>query len=159
MSPKGQQQSESTLVPFTVRDLLLYFLHLGTFGFGGPIALAGYMQRDLVEGRRWVSKQDYLEGLAFSHDFGSISELPTVRPLSGSSNDTTSQIPFPVSLRSKGGRPATRPLLVCRQRLSPARSLCSSGFLRTLIQLGLRQVDVPHRLRDGHRATRNFVIM
>jgi chromate transporter len=53
-------------VPFTVRDLLLYFLHLGTFGFGGPIALAGYMQRDLVERRRWVSKQDYLEGLAFS---------------------------------------------------------------------------------------------
>ena len=53
-------------MPFTVRDVLLYFLHLGTFGFGGPIALAGYMQRDLVESRRWVSKQDYLEGLAFS---------------------------------------------------------------------------------------------
>jgi chromate transporter len=66
MSAKGQQPSESTLVPFTVRDLLLYFLRLGTLGFGGPIALAGYMQRDLVEGRRWVSKQDYLEGLAFS---------------------------------------------------------------------------------------------
>src|SRR6202158_4483921 len=66
MSAKGQQQSDSTLVPFTVRDLLLYFLRLGTLGFGGPIALAGYMQRDLVESRRWVSKQDYLEGLAFS---------------------------------------------------------------------------------------------
>src|SRR2546425_1137840 len=56
----------ASLAPFTLRDLLLYFLRLGTFGFGGPIALAGYMQRDLVEGRRWVSKQDYLEGLAFS---------------------------------------------------------------------------------------------
>src|SRR5216683_2056067 len=55
-----------SLAPFTLRDLLLYFLRLGTLGFGGPIALAGYMQRDLVEGRRWVSKQDYLEGLAFS---------------------------------------------------------------------------------------------
>src|SRR5258708_18711033 len=66
MSAKGHQPSESTLVPFTLRDLLLYFLRLGTLGFGGPIALAGYMQRDLVEGRRWVSKQDYLEGLAFS---------------------------------------------------------------------------------------------
>jgi chromate transport protein ChrA len=66
MSAKGQQQSESTLVPFSLRDLLVYFLRLGTLGFGGPIALAGYMQRDLVEGRRWVSKQDYLEGLAFS---------------------------------------------------------------------------------------------
>src|SRR3989475_12670414 len=50
----------------TLRDLLLYFLRLGTLGFGGPIALAGHMQRDLVEERRWVSKQDYLEGLAFS---------------------------------------------------------------------------------------------
>src|SRR5438552_10249245 len=52
--------------PCTMRQLLLYFLSLGTFGFGGPIALAGYMQRDLVERRRWVSKQDYLEGLALA---------------------------------------------------------------------------------------------
>src|SRR5207253_2367071 len=51
---------------YTLRELLLYFLRLGTFGFGGPIALAGHMQKDLVEDRRWVSKQDYLEGLAFS---------------------------------------------------------------------------------------------
>src|SRR5712692_9584799 len=56
----------ASIVPFTLRDLLAYFLRLGTLGFGGPIALASYMQRDLVEGRRWVSKQDYLEGLAFS---------------------------------------------------------------------------------------------
>src|SRR5881396_1520544 len=56
----------ASLAPFTLRDPLVYFLRLGTLGFGGPIALAGYMQRDLVEGRRWVSKQDYLEGLAFS---------------------------------------------------------------------------------------------
>src|SRR5882762_7896612 len=56
----------ASLAPFTLRDLLLYFLRLGTLGFGGPIALAGYRQRDLVEGRRWVSRQDYLEGLAFS---------------------------------------------------------------------------------------------
>ena len=50
----------------TLREFLLYFLRLGAFGFGGPIALAGYMQRDLVETRHWVSKEDYLEGLAFS---------------------------------------------------------------------------------------------
>jgi chromate transporter len=49
-----------------MRDFLLYFLKLGTVGFGGPIALAGYMQRDLVETRRWISKQDYLEGLALA---------------------------------------------------------------------------------------------
>jgi chromate transporter len=47
-------------------EFLLYFLRLGAFGFGGPIALAGYMQRDLVDSRQWVSKEDYLEGLAFS---------------------------------------------------------------------------------------------
>src|SRR5712664_744642 len=49
-----------------LREFLLYFLHLGALGFGGPIALAGHMQKDLVEGRKWVSSQDYVEGLAFS---------------------------------------------------------------------------------------------
>jgi chromate transporter len=43
-----------------------YFLWLGTVGFGGPIALAGHMQQDLVEERGWVSKQDYVEGLALA---------------------------------------------------------------------------------------------
>jgi chromate transporter len=43
-----------------------YFLRLGTVGFGGPIALAGHMQQDLVDERRWISKQDYLEGLALA---------------------------------------------------------------------------------------------
>src|SRR5207302_5311466 len=56
----------ASLAPFTLRDLLLYFLRLGTLGFGGPIALAGYMQRDLVENRRWFTRQDYAEGLALS---------------------------------------------------------------------------------------------
>jgi chromate transporter len=46
--------------------LAAYFLRLGTTGFGVPIALVGYMQRDLVEERRWVSSDDYLQGLAFS---------------------------------------------------------------------------------------------
>src|SRR5438552_1172205 len=66
--PKRQPQmvDRASMVSFTLRDLLVYFLRLGTLGFGGPIALAGHMQKDLVEERRWVSKQDYLEGLAFS---------------------------------------------------------------------------------------------
>jgi chromate transporter len=59
-------QSASQNAPCTIRQLLLYFLRLGTFGFGGPIALAGYMQRDLVEDRRWFTRQDYAEGLALS---------------------------------------------------------------------------------------------
>ncbi len=49
-----------------LRDLAGYFLRLGTLGFGGPIALAGYMQRDLVEQRGWVTQEEYLEGLAVS---------------------------------------------------------------------------------------------
>jgi len=43
-----------------------YFLWLGTVGFGGPIALAGHMQQDLVDKRRWISKEDYVEGLALA---------------------------------------------------------------------------------------------
>jgi chromate transporter len=45
--------------------LVLYFLRLGAFGFGGPIALAGYMQRDLIP-RGWITEEEYLQGLAFS---------------------------------------------------------------------------------------------
>ena len=59
-------ESEKISLPCTTRGLLLYFLRLGAVGFGGPIALVAYMQRDLVEERKWVSKEDYLEGLAFS---------------------------------------------------------------------------------------------
>jgi len=53
-------------VRYSLRDLVLYFLQLGTTGFGGPIALVGYMQRDLVERRRWISLKDYKEGLALA---------------------------------------------------------------------------------------------
>ena len=45
--------------PYSLRAFLLYFLRLGALGFGGPIALAGYMQRDLVETRGWIDKKDY----------------------------------------------------------------------------------------------------
>jgi chromate transporter len=56
----------TTRVPVSLPRFCAYFLWLGTTGFGGPIALAGYMQRDLVERRRWVTKEDYLEGLALA---------------------------------------------------------------------------------------------
>lgn len=66
-SPQAHDLRESAaLAPCTLRELTLYFLRLGTLGFGGPIALAGYMQKDLVEERRWISKQDYVEGLALA---------------------------------------------------------------------------------------------
>src|SRR5829696_213197 len=48
----------------TLRRLLRYFLGLGGLGFGGPIALVGYMQRDLVEQRRWVSEDEFRQALA-----------------------------------------------------------------------------------------------
>src|SRR5215471_10308311 len=60
MGPSNSQE------PCSLAQLLAYFLRLGTYGFGGPIALAGRMDKDLVEERRWISRQDYVEGLAFS---------------------------------------------------------------------------------------------
>jgi chromate transporter len=52
--------------PYTLRQLVLYALRLGTLGFGGPVALIGYMYRDLVEQRKWISDADYKDGLALS---------------------------------------------------------------------------------------------
>lgn len=51
---------------YTLWQLIRYFLRLGTLGFGGPVALVGYMRRDLVEKRRWISEADYKEGLALA---------------------------------------------------------------------------------------------
>lgn len=51
---------------YTLQDLILYFLKLGTWGFGGPVALVGYMHRDLVENKKWIDEDDYKEGLALS---------------------------------------------------------------------------------------------
>lgn len=50
----------------SLREFVGYFLKLGATGFGGPIALVGYMQRELVEDRKWVSPEDYKEGLALA---------------------------------------------------------------------------------------------
>src|SRR5882757_7512909 len=47
-------------------NFLLYFLRLGTVGFGGPIALASRMESELVEDRGWIKREDYLQGLAFA---------------------------------------------------------------------------------------------
>jgi len=48
----------------SLAELVKYFLYLGTLGFGGPVALAGFMHRDLVEKRRWIDEQEY--GLALA---------------------------------------------------------------------------------------------
>lgn len=51
---------------YSLRQLTGYFLRLGTTGFGGPPALIGYMHRDLVQTRHWISDEDYREGLALA---------------------------------------------------------------------------------------------
>jgi len=66
MSEPSSEQPATPGAAGTLRELLRYFLWLGTFGFGGPIALAGYMQRDLVERRGWITKKDYVDGLALA---------------------------------------------------------------------------------------------
>ena len=51
---------------YSLKDLCIYFLKLGTLGFGGPVALVGYMHRDLVLEKKWISEDDYREGMALS---------------------------------------------------------------------------------------------
>ncbi|HTH62488.1 MAG TPA: chromate transporter [Paraburkholderia sp.] len=51
---------------YTLGQMALYMLKLGTIGFGGPVALVGYMRRDLVERRGWIAEADYREGLALA---------------------------------------------------------------------------------------------
>lgn len=55
-----------TTLKYTLRELTLYFLKLGTIGFGGPVALVGYMHKDLVENRKWISEEEYKQGLALA---------------------------------------------------------------------------------------------
>jgi chromate transporter len=51
---------------YTLWQLVAYMFGLGTWGFGGPVALVGYMYRDLVEKRHWISESDYKEGMAIA---------------------------------------------------------------------------------------------
>src|SRR5207249_1137485 len=60
----NSESSHTATVPLL--KFVGYFLRLGMMGFGGPIALAGYMQQDLVDARGWVTKEDYVEGLALA---------------------------------------------------------------------------------------------
>lgn len=58
---------ETTTSPrYTLAQLVGYSLMLGSIGFGGPVALVGYMHRDLVEKRGWISESEYKEGLAIA---------------------------------------------------------------------------------------------
>lgn len=58
--------SDAPRRPPTLPDLVRYFLTLGATGFGGPVALANYMRRDLVEKRGWLDEASYDRGLAIA---------------------------------------------------------------------------------------------
>src|SRR5262245_30874538 len=60
------EEAMSTTERPSTADLLRYFLYLGSLGFGGPVALVGYMQRDLVERRGWFTKTEYTKSLALA---------------------------------------------------------------------------------------------
>ena len=65
-STMTSQQTQHRESRCSLRNLVLYFLKLGSIGFGGPIALVGYMEKDLVEERAWLTREEYLRGLALS---------------------------------------------------------------------------------------------
>jgi len=58
--------TEADKPSYSLKSLIYYFLKLGTIGFGGPVALVGYMHRDLVEKKKWISEEDYKDGLALA---------------------------------------------------------------------------------------------
>src|SRR5215207_5507918 len=60
------QASEAVEPSYSLWQIVRYFLRLGTIGFGGPVALVGYMYRDLVEQRQWIAEEEYKEGLALA---------------------------------------------------------------------------------------------
>ena len=53
-------------VVYSLRALVRYFVRLGALGFGGPVALTGFMHRELVEERRWISEAEYKDGLTLA---------------------------------------------------------------------------------------------
>jgi len=61
-----KDQSLKTTPQYSLWEITLYYLKLGTWGFGGPVALVGYMQRDLVENKHWLTEDEYKEGLALA---------------------------------------------------------------------------------------------
>src|SRR5919198_2676473 len=62
----GAQQQGAAHPAVGLSQLVGYFVKLGTIGFGGPVALVGFMHRDLVERRRWISEETYRLGLALA---------------------------------------------------------------------------------------------
>jgi chromate transporter len=54
----------TTTEPGRIGELVRYFLRLGFLGFGGPVALVGQMERELVDGKKWLTKEQMREAIA-----------------------------------------------------------------------------------------------
>src|ERR671936_731778 len=65
-APTDQAVDQAGRTERSLSGLVRYFAKLGAWGFGGPIALVGYMHRDLVERRRWYTEAEYQQGLAIA---------------------------------------------------------------------------------------------
>ena len=50
-------QREPAEQEIRILDLVLYYLRLGALGFGGPVALCGQMERELVGDRKWLTRE------------------------------------------------------------------------------------------------------
>lgn len=66
MAKQFVSMEEKATPVYSLRQLVQYFFKLGYAGFGGPVALVGYMHRDLVEERHWISEEEYKDGLALA---------------------------------------------------------------------------------------------
>ena len=63
---KNREQIIKSSKAYSLKGLIIYFLKLGAIGFGGPVALVGYMEQDLVEKWGWITKEEYLRGLTLA---------------------------------------------------------------------------------------------
>ena len=70
MSESSEHQdvvsAQGSVPNYSLWQMVQYALKLGSIGFGGPIALVGYMHRDLVEDRKWISESEYSEGMTLA---------------------------------------------------------------------------------------------
>src|SRR3989449_214436 len=57
-------EREQTPRRVPIRELVRYYLRLGLLGFGGPVALVGQMEREMVGERKWLTKEEMREGIA-----------------------------------------------------------------------------------------------
>src|SRR5437667_5250858 len=66
--PRALEEADMTTTTERTRgsigEVTAYYLRLGLLGFGGPVALVGQMERELVAERKWLTKEEMREGIA-----------------------------------------------------------------------------------------------